>query len=773
MKKNICILFGVLLGTITIMSSCQCDEEVVVSSVTTNEPARIQARSASIEFQLDYKGTITNCGICYSLSQNPTKKDYVIEYGDSVPELCTLTHLEPTTTYYARSFIENGTDVLYGNEIVFTTTEALMSAGREYVDLGLSVMWATCNVGAEYPEEYGNFFAWGEIEPKTEYTWANYKYGSSPTSISKYSTSANSGIVDNKVILDLWDDAAYMNWGGKWRMPTREEVEELVKNTTWTWITQNGVAGCRITSHINGNEIFLPATGYYNGTDYFGNGTNASMWASSLWPNGAHWGTGIAFNSTDSTSNGPQFWGFQRYNGDPVRPVLDENLAPPTYGPPTVETNPVAREIAPDYIKIRCKVISDNGSMLTEMGVCFSTAPNPTINDSKLSFTQDIGLGGWWTSLRNLQEGTTYYIRAYAINGYGIAYGEEVAITTATRLFENGFEYVDLGLSVKWATCNVGATIPEENGNYFAWGETEPKAEYTWANYLWCNGTETTLSKYCTDSQYGSVDNKTTLDLADDAAYVNMGGNWRMPTDDEINELGENTTWYWTTKPNGVAGYTLVSNKNQHSIFLPAAGYKELAIGSVNTYGYYWTSSIRSDNPCLYARSLRIQANNGGGNSSYFRFYGQSVRGVVSNDTQQTGQTMFDGTPKSRGFYTPSELYTAYGNSIINLGDSLKVGGVISRWSKKSSLFDTYRSVTYFISDGVNEFECYNSYSLNKDSFAIYEFTDEQNAICIDVKNREFHIGDTVVGTGVFNIYNGMYEFNTNCYLIKWKPISQ
>lgn len=114
-------------------------------------------------------------------------------------------------------------------------------------------------------------------------------------------------------------------------------------------------------------------------------------------------------------------------------------------------------------------------------------------------------------------------------------------------------------------------------------------------------------------------------------------------------------------------------------------------------------------------------------------------------------------------------MIDAYGNR-INIGDSIKVGGVISRWFKPFSTFDKYRSVSYFISDGVNEFELYNSYSLNKDSFAIYEYTDELNAICIDVKNREFHIGDTVVGTGVFAIYNGMYEFNTNCYLIDWRP---
>lgn len=767
-KTYIYILLSVLFGTTAIMTSCQRDEEVIVSSLMTNEPISVGARVASIGFKMDYKGTITNCGVCYSQSPEPTLEDAVVEYGDSLPEVCLLVDLEPETRYYVRSFIQNSTDVLYGNEVVFTTSAPLMSSGREYVDLGLSVMWATCNVGADYPEDYGEYFAWGEIAPKNEYSWENYKYGSSMTSITKYSESANSGIVDNKVILDLWDDAAYMNWGGDWRMPTMEEVAELVANTTWTWTTQNGVRGCKVRSLINGNSIFLPAQGYYRGSDLLSEGINVGFWTSSLWSAGSHWGAGVALNSADTTTNEPQFWGFMRFNGDPVRPVLGETIDAPTLGIPTVITEPTPREIGPNFINVRYKVNSDNGSVITEKGICYSTAPNPTINGTKKSFTDNIGLGSYWVKLNNLQEGTTYYIRAYAMNEYGVGYGEEIAITTSTRLYENGYEYVDLGLTVKWATMNVGATSPEGYGDYFAWGETEPKTEYSWANYSLCEGTETTMTKYCTNSQYGIVDNKTTLDMTDDAAHVNMGGNWRMPTDAEISELGSNTTWYWTQLGNGVSGYTLVSKINQHSIFVPAAGYIEMAKSGVNTVGYYWTSSIRSGNVSYGARTFSFEENKGGGNALCYRYYGQSVRGVVGQEVPKT-QNMFDGTPESRGFYAPSEVYALYGKN-IQKGDSIKVGGVISRWFKPFSTFDRYRSVSYFISDGVNEFELYNSYSLNKDSFAIYEYTDELNAICIDVKNREFHIGDTVVGTGVFAIYNGMYEFNTNCYLIDWRP---
>ena len=165
---------------------------------------------------------------------------------------------------------------------------------------------------------------------------------------------------------------------------------------------------------------------------------------------------------------------------------------------------------------------------------------------------------------------------------------------------ENGHEYVDLGLSVKWATCNVGATKPEEYGDYFAWGETQPKSYYDWSNYKWCNGSDDTQTKYCTNSSYGIVDHKTVLEAADDAATVNWGGSWRMPTKAEQNELRTECTWTWTTE-NGLNGYRIISNKagyTDKSIFLPAAGARYCSdLLNAGSYGFYWSSSLRTDYP--------------------------------------------------------------------------------------------------------------------------------------------------------------------------------
>ena len=189
-------------------------------------------------------------------------------------------------------------------------------------------------------------------------------------------------------------------------------------------------------------------------------------------------------------------------------------------------------------------------------------------------------------------------------------------------------EYVDLGLpsGTKWATCNVGASKPEEYGDYFAWGETTSKSTYNWSTYKWCNGSSTTMTKYCTQSEYGYngfTDNLTELQPEDDAATANWGSGWKMPSYDQIEELLNSiyTTTEWT-QLNGVYGRKVTSKSNGNSIFLPAAG--ELGLAGSN--GYYWSSSLSPDydNNAYY-----LDFNSGNWNWGYSgRYYGQSVRAV-------------------------------------------------------------------------------------------------------------------------------------------------
>lgn len=191
-----------------------------------------------------------------------------------------------------------------------------------------------------------------------------------------------------------------------------------------------------------------------------------------------------------------------------------------------------------------------------------------------------------------------------------------------------GHEYVDLGLpsGIKWATMNVGATKPEEYGDYFAWGEIEPKEEYNWETYKWCNGSQKTQTKYCTSLTFGTVDGKTVLDPEDDVAHVKWGGSWRMPTKEEQDELREKCTWTWTSL-NGVYGRK-VTGPNGNSIFLPAAGYRYNSIPSnAGPYGNYWSSSLRSGDMSFGAYYFYFSSGVVDWNDDD-RYYGNSVRAV-------------------------------------------------------------------------------------------------------------------------------------------------
>jgi hypothetical protein len=212
------------------------------------------------------------------------------------------------------------------------------------------------------------------------------------------------------------------------------------------------------------------------------------------------------------------------------------------------------------------------------------------------------------------------------------------AVCCTAMLFaacEKPKEAIDLGLSVKWAACNLGATKPEEYGNYYAWGETTTKSEYTWNTCKYGSNygaftkygfNHRVFTKYCTDSNYGTVDNKTTLEAADDAATQNWGANWRMPTISEWKELVEKCTWRWTTK-NSVKGYE-VKASNGNSIFLPAAGCRFIYESyDADSIGFYWSSSLGTGYPS-YAQSVGFNSNNYD-TYDYGRLCGLSVRPVL------------------------------------------------------------------------------------------------------------------------------------------------
>lgn len=212
--------------------------------------------------------------------------------------------------------------------------------------------------------------------------------------------------------------------------------------------------------------------------------------------------------------------------------------------------------------------------------------------------------------------------------GITVQAGDKEAVCKITVRDPLAVASVDLGLpsGLKWAACNVGASSPEEYGDYYGWGETEVSSSYDWPDYGLCNGTSASLTKYNTDSSCGVVDNKTVLDAEDDVARLILGGKWRMPTIDEWTELQTVCTWTWTTA-GGVNG-ELVTGPNGNSIFLPAAGSRfRTDLYRDGFEGNYWSSCLFTDSPTF---GLFLYFNSGGYyQSNATRRDGFSVRAVM------------------------------------------------------------------------------------------------------------------------------------------------
>ena len=324
--------------------------------------------------------------------------------------------------------------------------------GYEYVDLGLSVVWATCNVGAEKPEAYGDYYAWGETETKSSYT----------------SDSCETYKKDIGNVSGTDRDVAHVKWGGTWRMPTDVEFNELIDNCDYEWTIQNGVEGGKFTSRKNGNSIFLPAAGYRKGAMLDVASEQGWYWSSTPDNGSGAYGPRFDYDGNICVWN-------TRFTGLPVHPV----------------------------------------------------AENPVVS--------------------------------------------EEAAAEETESSINGHEYVDLGLSVKWATRNVGARSREDAGDLYAWGEMKAKPGN--------GGSHEDCEAY--GKELGDIGG-----TSRDVARVKWGGTWRMPTEVELRELTDSCTLTWATL-NGVEVAKFTSHKNGNAIYLP---FNEIFEPS-DMHGNYWSST--------------------------------------------------------------------------------------------------------------------------------------------------------------------------------------
>lgn len=485
------------------------------------------------------------------------------------------------------------------------------------VDLGLpsGTLWANKNVGAASPEKGGLYFAWGEIvgygsdaNDGRLFDWDSYKWDN----FTKYCSASwvaelGMGIVDNKTILDPEDDAATANWGENWRMPTYEEFKELLEYTTNDDATLNGESGRVYKSLTNGNSIFLPYTGYRSGN--FVQEGWAYYWSSTQVADKPD----LAYELTVDAGH-TQCGTDSRVRGFLVRPVFCgsggqlptyDNLQLSTYDPITMNVND----------GLTFMILSGSGSYA--VGSSKETVATVVLRDNYVDVS-GVGAG-------------TATITVIDINT-GQKKTREVTVIDYTPLTDTPAEAIDLGLpsGTLWASFNVGATKPEEYGGYYSWGEIVEKDSYEWSDYLYCEGSVNTCKELGMDiagTQY-------------DIAHVKWGGDWRMPTYDQQQELVNNTKFKYVTL-NGIKGYELVG-PNGNSIFLPASGIIQANRPNVGSLGGYWSSTRDPEDP-NYACNLLFR-NTGSYEVFYYRCIGLSVRPVISGNQQSVPNLVLEST---------------------------------------------------------------------------------------------------------------------------------
>ena len=472
----------------------------------------------------DCGADVTERGVCWSTSPNPTINDNITTNGNGTGTFTSdLVNLTANTTYYVRAYANNSAGTGYGNEISFTTLKDI-------------------------------------VKPTVK-------------------TNEVSSVVQDAAICG----GVVIDDGG---------AEVTARGVCWSTSQNPTINGSHTDDGTGEGDFTSTITGLTAGTTYY-----VRAYATNVM--GTAYGEQRSFATTS-----------------------EEVLLP------TVITEEVT-DITTDSATSGGNVTSDGGATVTARGVCWSTSQNPTIDDNDGMTTDGNGTGSFTSNIPNLAPNTRYYVRAYATNSAGTGYGDEISFTTEEEEEEGcepdgeiaGHYYVDLGLpsGVKWATCNVGASSPEDYGDYFAWGETSPKVVYDWDTYLHWNDLDG--DGYC---DYGepTINSDISGNVQYDAATANWGGNWRMPTKDEMQELVDHCEWEWT-QVNGVNGSKVIG-PNGSCIFLPAAGLRYgTTLTNDGNYGSCWSSTPYDS----YASHLSFYDGDEGVYGSN-RYYGQTVRPI-------------------------------------------------------------------------------------------------------------------------------------------------
>ena len=564
----------------------QMQQPVSSVVVTTGQTFDITAESATIsgEVTLLTDTHVFMRGVCWGTTSDPDiDGSYFLDGAGEGPFNVTLDELTPNTTYYVCAYAVSDHGLAYGEELSFTTLDNGGGGNHAYVDLGLpsGLLWATCNVGADNPEDYGDYFAWGETTTKSTYDWSTYQYcmGSSST-LTKYCSNSSygyNGFTDNLTTLLPEDDAATANWGEGWRMPTQAEWQELKNNTTVTWTTQNGVNG-RLFTASNGNSLFLPAAGYRYESSLDDAGSSGDYWSSSLnsdYPYRArrfylYWDICSMFDSNRSL-------------GHSVRPVRS----------------------------------------------CQNTTPTGAINGLfSVSANQQV-----YFSQGNLQYQASTDTWQFADNQWDMIGSEN------SNISENYSGWIDL---FGWGTSgyNHGANCYQpwststSSSDYYAYGNYQynlydQTGQADWGyNPISNGGNQANQWHTLTQAEWSYVFNtrSTTSGIRYAKANVNnVNGVILLPDDwsSSTYSLSNTNTYDASYSSNTLTASQWTILESAGAVFLPAAGYRNGTFYFVGSYGVYWSASYDGR-----SRACVVDFGDSGlgTNYGYDRYDGQSVR---------------------------------------------------------------------------------------------------------------------------------------------------
>ena len=459
-------------------------------------------------------------------------------------------------------------------DITFKNDDSVLSASEpDAIDLGLSVKWASFNLGANSNSEVGYLVGWGDNTGKNRSSNLKYFPVLNPTGN----------------IINTNYDLANQLLGKEWRLPSQSEIQELIDNCNWTWETVNDVSGYRVSAKDGSGSIFIPITGKRK-EEIVSDNSQGYYWSGML--DVEHLTNAIALELPSNLPNSVQTISLERFIGCAIRPVYGEYKVPVSVCLSEISDIhyydvTVSGSLQGDYNKFN----------ITSYGICYAktedaldinaTEGNGIVKTDVMPSSADFKY-----TLNNLERNTVYYCKAFALIDGNYVFSDILSFKTGTPY--PVADYVDLGLSVKWASWNVGAKSIDDAGGYYGWGDA----------------TGDLNSRYNTDYAVGNSSTNIS-NTKYDIAQVQWGSKWRLPSRSEYQELLD-CKWVYKSNYNnsGVNGYFIYgkegSGMEDNFIFMPLAGYKPVD-GSPVYYGedgHYWTSECQDDQVKAYYVSL-------------------------------------------------------------------------------------------------------------------------------------------------------------------------